>query len=474
WAVVATHPIRPHDFWWHLAIGREIVATHHIPQADAFSYTAPGAPYPSYNVYWLADAGLYLAYAAGGPARSVFVHALIITLTYGFILVLCWRLSGSGRVAAFCTLAAAACGFENWNVRPQAIAFYLAALYLLLIYGYRRRPDLSWRWVLLFPLIMLVWVNCHGSFPLGIVLLGMWFLEGLGRPGRRWLLPLVALALTTPAMLLNPQGAGIFAYLSAMSHNPVVRQLPEWAPASLATKDGIAYFLLLAAALVLLGLSRRRLTAWHVLTFVGFAALAGSTGRAIIWFGMFIAPVLAELLGGMLSAKADAGAGPAAGEKAPDRVERIINGVLAAGLIALMLVTLPWFKDRLPMSPQKAGLISSETPVAATQYLLDHRLPPRLFADMAYGSYLIWAAQPQYKVFTDPRVELYSQSVWQQYETLSAAGPGWGNLLDRRGVNTLMLDLTQQAALVAAACHSPRWREVYRDQRTAILVRKAQ
>ena len=317
WALVATHPIRPHDFWWHLAIGREIVATHHIPQVDTFSYTAPGAPYPSYSIYWLADVGLYLVYAASGPALSVFVHALLITLTYGFILVLCWRLSGSGRVAAACTLAAAACGFENWNLRPQAIAFCLAALYLVLIYGLRlrgeSRPGRTTHALpvalLAFPLLMLVWVNCHGSFPLGIVLLGIWFVDELGRPGRRWLMPLVALALTAPAMLLNPQGIGIFAYLSAMSHNPVVRQLPEWAPASLATKDGIAYFVLLAASLVVMGLNWRRLTRWQVLCLMGFGGLAASTGRAIIWFGMVLAPVLAELVGGMLS-KPGAGSVP--------------------------------------------------------------------------------------------------------------------------------------------------------------------
>ncbi|MBN1261812.1 MAG: hypothetical protein JXB35_14135, partial [Anaerolineae bacterium] len=45
---VNTHPIRPHDFWWHAAVGREIVTTGQIPQIDTYSFTAPGAPYLSY------------------------------------------------------------------------------------------------------------------------------------------------------------------------------------------------------------------------------------------------------------------------------------------------------------------------------------------------------------------------------------------------------------------------------------------
>ena len=37
WAFVATHPIRPHDFWWHLEIGHEIVQTGQVPTHDTFS-----------------------------------------------------------------------------------------------------------------------------------------------------------------------------------------------------------------------------------------------------------------------------------------------------------------------------------------------------------------------------------------------------------------------------------------------------
>jgi len=65
-AFVATCPIRPQDFWWHLKVGQEIVQTHRIPQVDTFSYTRPGAPYPSYNAYWLADVALYAVYASAG------------------------------------------------------------------------------------------------------------------------------------------------------------------------------------------------------------------------------------------------------------------------------------------------------------------------------------------------------------------------------------------------------------------------
>jgi hypothetical protein len=265
-------------------------------------------------------------------------------------------------------------------------------------------------------------------------------------------------------MLVNPQGVGIFGYLRAMAANPVVQRLPEWAPASLETKDGVAFFVVLALSAVALALAWRRLRPFHVFSFAFFALLAWRTGRAIVWFGLAVAPVLAEVLPALLP--------PTRAAQKPDRVEGIINAVFAAGLLALMVVTLPWFKDRLPLPEQKAGLISSETPVAATAYMLRNHLPPRVFHDMAYGSYLIWAAQPEYKVFCDPRVELYPAGVWEEYDRLSGGQGDWEAELARYGVRTLMLDVKMQAGLVAAASRSVRWQEVYRDRHTVIFVRK--
>ncbi|MFP4344623.1 MAG: hypothetical protein ACLFU8_08015, partial [Anaerolineales bacterium] len=127
---VNTHPIRPHDFWWHMAIGREILETGRIPTTDTLSYTMTGAPYPAYQMFWLMEIALYALYRAGGPALVVFVHGLIITSAYALLLLLARRISGSWRVAALSTLFAAALGLHDWNVRPQAIAFPIATLFL--------------------------------------------------------------------------------------------------------------------------------------------------------------------------------------------------------------------------------------------------------------------------------------------------------------------------------------------------------
>jgi hypothetical protein len=251
-----------------------------------------------------------------------------------------------------------------------------------------------------------------------------------------------------------------------MSANPVVQGLPEWAPASLATRDGIALFVLapLGVAL-LLWAGRARSGLYHWLMLLTFGLLAWKTGRAIVWFGFVLAPIVAEVLPRVLPAR----------ERPPEpepgsRGDRVVLALLMVFFAGIVVVSLPWFKDRLPLPEQKAGLISVETPVAATEVLLQRRLPDNVFHDMAYGSYLIWRAAPQVRVFVDPRIELYPAATWATYHAVSRGDPDWERDLSRHGVRTAMLSRTDQAGLVQRMRMSARWRVEYEDARTLIFV----
>ena len=136
-----------------------------------------------------------------------------------------------------------------------------------------------------------------------------------------------------------------------------------------------------------------------------------------------------------------------------------------------MLLALPWFKHLLPLPATKAGLISRETPTAATEVLLRERPPGPIFNEPSFGSYLIWAAQPEYPVFVDTRLELYPPEVWRDYLEISAGREGWEAKLARYGVKTLMLSPTAQPALLAAVRDSPDWHLLYEDAAAAIFVR---
>ncbi|HQE92266.1 MAG TPA: hypothetical protein PLH19_06235 [Anaerolineae bacterium] len=72
----------------------------------------------------------------------------------------------------------------------------------------------------------------------------------------------------------------------------------------------------------------------------------------------------------------------------------------------------------------------------------------------------------------DPRIDLYPLDLWLDYIRISVAAPGWDERLESYGVRTLMLSPQTQAGLVAAARASGRWRVVYEDTASVILVRE--
>jgi len=475
---INTHPIRPHDFWWHITIGREIITTGKIPTIDIYSYTEAGQTYPSYQMYWIMETVLYEIYRLGGPALVIFIHSLAISSAYGVIFFICKRTSKSWRVAAFGVLFAAALGINDWNVRPQGITFLLASLYLLAIYEY----DESRRayWLAVFPIGMLIWVNSHGTFIIGLILVGIWWGQKIWdviklrinvnnkTEHKQIILPSIVLGFTTLACLINPRGFGILNYLKTLTGSSVVQNLvTEWAPPTLNTLLGVIFFCGLMGSAIILALSPKRPNFFQIVTFLGFGLLGLKTSRGIVWFGLAMAPIVADHISEVINQLRKA-------ERLPSNQEgsRVVNIILTVVIITMGVITLPWFKSALPLPAAKAGLISAETPIQATQELLDRNPPGKLFNAISFGSYLIWAAYPQYQVFVDSRIELFSEKVWLDYLNISNTSGDWEERLREYGVNTLMLSPNEQPVLVEAAQESGEWKLLYQDNSAYIFERK--
>ena len=474
---VNTQPIRPNDFWWHMAIGREISASRSIPVVDEYSHTMAGEPYPSYQMFWLPEVVMYQVYELGGPALIIFLQSVIITSAYAILLYLCWRISNSLRIASMATLFAIGMGIFNWTVRPQTISYLIGVLFLLAIFSYRQNQ--KYRWLLVFPLGMIVWVNSHGSFLIGLALIGIWLADEVWNiiaakyskqpdvPKQGLWTAMISLAATTLVCVINPRGIGIVSYVLDLTGNPVVQNLvPEWAPPSFDTDYGTVYLIGLLLCSVVLAISEKRPNFFQLVSFLMFGILGLMTTRGVIWFGIVMAPVLADHIPSVLSRFIQPRS-----ERSTGVSKTGINRVILALLIMITIISLPWLKKYLPFPQSKRGLIYHETPIEATQFLISERLPGKLFHDMGYGSYLIWAAYPDYRVFTDPRIELYPLETWRDYTAIGNALPGWENQLDRYGIYTLMVSPENQAPLVAALGGSPGWSLKYEDPAALIYTR---
>jgi hypothetical protein len=474
---VNTHPIRPYDFWWHITVGREIITNRTIPVVDIYSYTEAGQPYPSYQMFWLMEVLLFGVYKLGGPALVVFMQSVMVTCAYLVVFWICKLTSNSWRIAALGVLFAAALGLNDWNVRPQGVTFLLASLFLLAIYEYRRKPQ--WGWLIIFPTCMLIWVNSHGTFIIGLALVGIWWGQEIWTSIRqrisheqvvevkRIVVPGIIFGITALICLLNPRGLGIINYIKTLTSNSVVQNLvTEWAAPTFATWMGILFFCGLIGIAILLVASPKRPDFFQIATLLVFGILGIKTSRGSVWFGLVMAPIVAEHVAAVVKRYQNTER-----KSVNQEGSRILNISFGLAIVLMGVISLPWLKSILPLPAAKAGLISTETPVQATQFLLEANPPGRVFNSMTFGSYLIWAAYPQYQVFVDSRIELFPENVWLDYLSISNAEGDWEAQLINYGVNTLMLSPSEQPALVDALNQSDKWKLVYRDPVAFIFVR---
>jgi hypothetical protein len=468
--------ITPNDFWWHMAVGRDIVINGQIPAMDVYSYTMAGQPYLSYQMFWLMDIWLYGWFSLGGAELILFIQSLIITATYLIVFTLCWQNSHKWGIASFCLLFSILLGIYAWSVRPQAISFLIGAIFMYAIYAYRRGANRNWLWT--FPLGMLIWVNSHGSFPIGLLLLSIWlgdeswraysqWRKGAGFKPKQLLAPALILLVTIGICILNPRGVGILSYLITMASNPAVQNtVPEWLPPSFNSPIGPIYYLSILFTAVVLALSSRRPTFFQLATFVAFTALGLWTTRGVVWFGLVVAPILAD----HLSAIRD-GFPNHQQISTPTRREQIANLGILILLFSLALISLPWFRGLIPMRAEYRNPITRDTPVEAANFLVEQKPDGHIFNDMAFGSYMIWATQPDYQVFADPRIELFSQEIWDDYNLISNAAPGFEHKLEEYQIKILFLNPSVQSNLVNKAAQSDQWSLIYRDETAQIFQR---
>src|SRR4051812_12769662 len=161
------------DFWHHLARGRAIAEQGGLVNHDLFTYTVHGQPLQDAN--WLTQLFYHGLYDLGGLALVQGVNSLTLAVMMGLLVWMCRRASGSLLLA--CTLGV----FTFFGllqlliIRPPTFSLLLfVVLYGTLEFAERRR------WLLgVPPLLLALWANLHGGFPIGLVLIGCYGLAAV-------------------------------------------------------------------------------------------------------------------------------------------------------------------------------------------------------------------------------------------------------------------------------------------------------
>jgi hypothetical protein len=425
------------DLWHHLARGRVIVEEGKLLDEDRFTYTIPGKQFQDVN--WLAQVAFFKLYQPGGLELLQAVNAALLAAMMGMVVEMCRKSGAPMAIAGAVGLFTFAGLWENFLIRPQTFSLLLFVSLYAVLEGSERRPWL----LLLAPLHLALWVNLHGAFPIGLVLIGCYalaaFFEAVGqrkggvlRDRRVWLLA-SCLAASALATLMNPYGWRVYEYVVLTSGIARARRIDEWLPPGLNTLTGIVWFTSLAGVLLLLILPGRRVSVRQLCLLIVFAIPAFGGVRMVAWWLLVLAPIAARWITDRL---------PRSEPAAPASVPRPNLGAMLTclALFAGMVLSLPWLESVSPFRLVRPMHRVEEDLEETTVQLRKLAAEGNIFTRLEWSEYLTWKLGPDFKVFMDGRIEIFPDEVWREYSAVTRGDAGWEQILDRHDVRFLLID----------------------------------
>jgi hypothetical protein len=470
---MAARPSVDTDTWWHLRSGAWMVEHGQILTHDAFSSTRLGQPWINHS--WLSQLPLYGVWRLFGYAGLNLATALVVTAAFGLVYL---QLEGSPYLKAFTLVLAAAASHVYWSARPQLLSFLLAAVfaYVLHLQRWRGRNRL---WVL--PLLMLLWVNLHGGFAIGFLLLFITLagqvlsrLLGQSGPGVLTWPGLVQLAVAILAcaavVVVNPYGPALYLYpLRTVSIGALQDFIQEWQSPNFHLREMQLFIWLWLAVLAALGLARRRADLTDLALVSGFTYLALLAARNIPIVALLAAPIITRHAAAgvrdlwvsrpRLAAVLDP---PAGGRSLPALNWAVLGLVLAAVLAKAADASLVSTNERF---------LESRVPLHAARFLHGAQPVGPLFNAYNWGGYLTWGLYPQYPVFVDGRTDLYDDALLRDYLRAALGQPGYESVLDAYGLNLVLIEA--HSFLDEHLRVNPRWRLIYADEVAVVYQRAA-
>ena len=448
------------DMWWHLKTGEVIWTTHTIPTTDLFSYTTNHHAWIDHE--WLSQLMIYGAYRLGGYTGLML---WLCFFTAGLLIggyALCSLYSGNAKVALVGGLTIWLFGTVGFAIRPHMIAYSLLLIELTLLHlGRTRNP----RWFLALPPIFALWVNCHGSFFLGLVIAGVTLFSSYFnfRSGslvatrwdtttRRTLI--LAIILSVAALFANPIGVKLILYPVQTLLVPSINlaQVSEWQPLQLRDGRSLLFWMSLGCIFLLVIIRRTELR-WHELLMLVLGAwLAASHQRMLIVYGLLAAPVLSRLLSDTWD------------NYSVEQDRRIPNTVL---IVAALLTVLWAFPSRANLTTQ----VEAFSPVKAVEFIKTHHISGPMLNEWLDGGYLIWALS-EHPVFIDGRADVFEWAgVLAEFQNWEQLQTDPNVLLEKYRINFCLLN--RHSPMVTVMSLLKNWQIAYQDEQSVIFTRRS-
>jgi hypothetical protein len=320
---------------------------------------------------------------------------------------------------------------------------------------------------------MLVWVNLHGMFVLGIVIWAIYLVGDLfENPSKAWVTGprtksmLAGGGLSILATFLSPSGIGIWAAIASLGGNAYIKsRIPEYQSANFQIPE--TWFFILILLITLLSFSRStNKTPWrHAFLVTAFAGVAIYSSRMLPFFAIVAVPIAAQSVAEWL--KQDF---PNIRlwiiEKNIDTINRSSNGLV--WVFAVVIAVTMLFKSNIPIDAGSKGNTFDPKffPVEAVTWLQSNPQSGHVFNEFDWGGYMLLKLWPQYQIFMDGHTHIYGEKLTREYEQVITLSPDWKSIFDKYQITWAII---RAHSPVVKALEGEGWRSLYQDETTIIL-----
>lgn len=502
-------PMMGFDIWWHLKTGQLILERHTIPFVDWYTYSDAEAAWV--DLHWGFQLLAAATYSAGGVALLVLAKAALTTATVAVgAIATSTKLDCCVRVGIWSLVAIVLTG--RGIVRPEILSLLFLTGWLAIILRARVRPKLLWY----LPAVLVVWVNCHALFVLGLVVFSCWTIDCAVRhvASGRWGLTkleeesasaqqiIITGALLAGACLMNPyfeEGAlfplVLFQKLSVDEAFYSLRVDEFTSPATFFGQIGLrslhldaaAVLWLLAAASFLWLAAYRRINVFRGCLFVAFSYLGFKMIRnlspAAIVSGVVLCENLSEVfrLRNALHGTDSAKSSENVLLEVSDVSRRRWTLALTVALFGLAISHFSGHWGRLTGLGDRFGLGEATAWYShgAAQFAGQSGFPDRaIVANFGQAAVYEFHNGPVRRVLMDGRLEVCTRDTFEVYESIllmmSQGDPRWQQMpgvIDAEGrLPAIILDSRTARNEINGMFRQRNWRLVFADSVAAVFI----
>jgi hypothetical protein len=408
-----------------------------------------------------------------GLTGIVIFFGLLISLSYTTLFRLMQKERGNIFLTVFMILLTIVSSIFHWLARPHIFSLFL---FVIIYYYLEQFQSGHIQTLYFFPLLILFWVNLHGGFISGFILISVYLIGNLvkfilSRDEAKKLYRQKTKVLTLTLLaclfvsLINPYGLEVMLYpMKLISQGSIIDYIAEFQSPNFHHLLLVPskYFLLLM--ILLIGILKKNLDVIEILLIILFANMALFSQRFIPLFCIVAAPIFvrnAQWIFNQTKSRFIV-----LFQRRSDDIclmDASASGYLWV-VVGILIMTLAVATNRI-----EHKFDESRKPVEAVNFLKKVSLKGNMFNDDEFGDYIIYSAYPQYKVFIDSRVDMYGVDQFKDYLTMVYFKPGWEKIIEKYKINWIILN--SDSILSRYLMERKDWRLIYSDRVANIFVR---